>query len=237
MDERLNIPSVTGTDLAFDVAGPGGRSYAFIIDWHIRLLLALAYFLLATLSYTGTVSWFDNADNALTGYFYLVSLPAMVIYFFYHPVLEILMDGRTPGKRIAGVRVVTADGRSPGIGAHLVRNIFRLVDSLPVAYVIGITTTLFTRNNVRFGDLAAGTLLIYDHADEKSALREVEAVSGSDVGLERAELVQELIERWNSLDSPTRFNLGRKLLAQMGNELPPVLDDKDVLLRLKAHIS
>lgn len=237
MDDQLNIPSVTGTDLTFDVAGPGGRSYAFIIDWHIRLLVALAYFLAATLSYTGTVSWFDDVDNALTGYFYFVSLPAMIIYFFYHPVLEILMDGRTPGKRIAGVRVVTADGQSPGVGAHLVRNIFRLVDSLPIAYVIGITTTLFTKNNVRLGDLAAGTLLIYDHADEKAALKDVEAVSGSDVGLERAELVQELIERWGSLDSATRFNLGRKLLSQMGNDLPPVLDDNDILLRLKAHIN
>ena len=237
MDDRLNIPSVTGTDLTFEVAGPGGRSYAFIIDWHIRLLVALAYFLAASLSYTGTVSWLDEIDNSFTGYFYFVSLPALIIYFFYHPVLEVLMDGRTPGKRIAGVRVVTADGQSPGVGAHLIRNIFRIVDSLPFAYAIGIITTLLTKNNVRFGDLAAGTLLIYDHADEKAALKEVEAVSGTDVGLERAELVQELIERWNSLDSPTRFNLGRKLLAQLGNDLPPVLEDKDILLRLKAHMN
>lgn len=237
MDDQLNIPSVTGTDLAFDVAGPGGRSYAFIIDWHIRLLIALAYFLAASLSYAGSVTWFDEVDNALTGYFYLVSMPALIIYFFYHPVLEILMDGRTPGKRIAGIRIVTADGQAPGIGAHLVRNIFRLVDSLPMAYMIGFTTTLFTKNNVRFGDLAAGTLLIYDVVDEKAALREVEAVSGSDAGLERAELVQELIERWSSLDSPTRFTLGRKLLSQIGKELPPMLTEEDVLLQLKAYVN
>jgi len=236
MDDRLVIPSIAGTDLVFDVAGPGGRSYAFIIDWHIRLLLATAWFLVASLLYSGTVSWFDVGDDQMSGYFFLVGLPAMVIYFLYHPILEILMDGRTPGKRIAGIRIVTRDGKAPGVGTHLVRNIFRLVDSMPVAYLIGITVTLVTERNVRFGDLAAGTLLIYDSADEKAALKDVEAMHGAKIGLQEAELVQELITRWDSLDATTRVELGAKLLSRLKVDVPPSPSDNVVLAKLKIHL-
>src|SRR5579871_2632596 len=30
-------------DLTLPIAGPGTRAYAFVIDWHIRLLIALAW--------------------------------------------------------------------------------------------------------------------------------------------------------------------------------------------------
>lgn len=236
MEHRLNIPSITGTDLEFEVAGPGGRSYAFIIDWHIRLLMGLAWFLAASLLYSGTVSWSDVADDETNGYIYLVALPALVIYFLYHLILEILMDGRTPGKRIAGIRIVTRDGKVPGIGAHFIRNIFRLVDGLPIAYLIGITTTLVTERNLRFGDLAAGTLLIYDAADEKTALHEIEAIHGGQINLKEAELVHELIARWDSLDSATRIDLGRKLLSRLNVDLSPASNDALVLSQLKAHL-
>jgi len=41
---ELNVRSVTGIDVALPVAGPGARSFAFIIDWHIRLILALTWY-------------------------------------------------------------------------------------------------------------------------------------------------------------------------------------------------
>ena len=46
-DEQLSVQSVTGVDLTLKLAGPGTRSYAFVIDWHIRLLLACAWLLAA----------------------------------------------------------------------------------------------------------------------------------------------------------------------------------------------
>ncbi len=44
--EELNIRGLTGVDMTLPIAGPGTRAYAFIIDWHIRLLVALAWVLL-----------------------------------------------------------------------------------------------------------------------------------------------------------------------------------------------
>jgi len=62
--------------------------------------------------------------------------------------------------RSAGIRIVTRAGAPPGAGALLVRNIFRLIDSLPVAYGVGLTLMVLTRESLRCGDMAAGTLLV-----------------------------------------------------------------------------
>ena len=56
-------------------------------------------------------------------------MPATAIYFLYHLVLEPLMAGRTPGKRMTGLRVLTPEGLVPTIGALITRNVFRIIDS------------------------------------------------------------------------------------------------------------
>ena len=66
---------------------------------------------------------------------------------------------------MAGIQIVTRDGGSPGVGALLTRNVFRLVDSLPLLYGVGLLATIVTRNHVRIGDIAAGTLLVYERPD------------------------------------------------------------------------
>ena len=53
---QLNVDSVTGIELSLPVAGPGARAFAFIIDWHIRLVLALAWYVVATLIYNRAFS-------------------------------------------------------------------------------------------------------------------------------------------------------------------------------------
>ena len=135
------------------VAGPGSRSYAFLIDWHIRLLAALAWILAALL--VRRPDW-----NPRSAAFWIVVGPALAIYLLYHPVIELAMRGQTPGKRYAGVQVVGRDGRPPGIRAILIRNALRLVDSLPFGYAVGLVTSVITTDRVRLGDLLAGTRLV-----------------------------------------------------------------------------
>lgn len=138
---------------AGSVAGPGSRSYAFLIDWHIRLVAALVWILAALLVH-GPV-WNPHSTG-----FWLVFGPALAIYLLYHPVVELAMRGQTPGKRQAGVRVVGRDGRDPGVAAILIRNALRLIDSLPLGYAVGLVASIVTTDHVRLGDLLAGTRLI-----------------------------------------------------------------------------
>ena len=144
-DEELIVRGLTGVDMALRIAGPGTRSFAFLIDWQIRLLAALALVLLAVL-----LRLLPNALRPLThGLAIAAFVLAPLIYFLYHPVLEVLMRGRTPGKRRAGARIVTVEGATPTVGSLLMRNLFRLIDSMPGFYMVGLGCCLFTAQRVR----------------------------------------------------------------------------------------
>lgn len=218
--------------MTLPVAGPGTRAYAFIIDWHIRLLVALAWLLLGWLARL-TVG-FGPTLFAL-----VFAAPAAVIYLFYHPILEPLMRGRTPGKRMAGARIVTLEGGVPGVGALLMRNVFRLIDSLPLVYVVGLVCCMFTEHRRRIGDLAAGTVLVLD--DPKAnrslgALGKLAQTSGLDP--DSAALVTDLLERWSELRDGQGEELARRLLGTLDKGLDPAklasLDAVGLRSRLEA---
>src|SRR6478609_614554 len=87
MESIVRIPSVTGVDVELKIAGPGGRSYAFVIDWHIRFLAAAAWFIGGTVAYVGGLR--IPGDEAGAGYTFIVIVPSAAIYLLYHPVLEV----------------------------------------------------------------------------------------------------------------------------------------------------
>jgi uncharacterized RDD family membrane protein YckC len=238
-DERqLRVDSVTGVPLELPIAGPGGRSFAFIIDFHIRALGAVAW----AFGFSLWLGAYNNRGVDPPGWlFALAVLPPLVIYFLYHPVLELMMAGRTPGKRMAGVRIVTVEGMVPGVGAIVVRNLFRFVDGLPMLYVAGLVTTILTPRSQRIGDLAAGTVLIYDEQGKAESLEDL-AKAGASRGLSTgtAELVQDLIDRWPTLDPEDRLVLVRRLLARIDPESEAsrtaTLNDGNALAALQATL-
>jgi uncharacterized RDD family membrane protein YckC len=66
-------------------------------------------------------------------------------------------DGRSIGKRLAGLRVVDETGDSPTLGAAVLRNLCRPVDALPVGYLFGVTLLAAVGTDRRLGDVVAGT--------------------------------------------------------------------------------
>jgi uncharacterized RDD family membrane protein YckC len=212
----LAVDSVTGVDVALPVAGPGARSFAFLIDWTIRTILSAAWYVVAALLHNG--SWSVEAPLVPdANWFVFVVAPPAAIYFLYHPAWEVTTRGLTPGKRTAGVQVVSRDGGAPGVGSLLTRNVFRLVDSFPVAYALGLVTTMFTRNSVRIGDLAAGTLLVYTRTDATLA-----RLSGQQLDARTAEVLSELLQRWSALDATAR----RKIAAMILPDAATATDDE-----------
>ena len=159
----LAVASATGVDACVVLAGPGARSFAFLLDWLIRTGVTMVYLLAASLLILGNLR-FNVEPDSETLWYLLGALPAMIIYFLYHLILEPLMAGRTPGKRMAGVRVLTPEGLVPTTGALLTRNVFRIIDSMPVFYVVGLLFVFFGKRHLRLGDLAAGTVLAVERA-------------------------------------------------------------------------
>jgi uncharacterized RDD family membrane protein YckC len=213
---QITLQTVTGVDVELTVAGPGSRSYAFVIDWHIRVMLALSWLLAGHLIYFRGLRMTPNYGS---GYMLWVWLPTVFIYIFYHPVLEIAMRGRTPGKRIAGVRLVTREGDIPSVGPLLLRNIFRILDSLPVCYLVGLITVVLTEHHVRVGDIAAGTLLVMAHDSSAGSFASTTAAK-SGLTPQAADLIQELLDRWPALDEQTRGRIARELLARVEPQIP-----------------
>ncbi len=83
-----------------------------------------------------------------------VYLALVLLYYF---ALEATI-GRTVGKLLVGLRVVGRDGARPSVGAVGIRTVLRVVDWLPVLYLVGFVSMAATgARRQRLGDLAAGT--------------------------------------------------------------------------------
>ena len=158
-DGHLRIDSVTGVPLDLPIAGPGGRSFAFIIDFHIRALVALAWWFAG---WWLVLQNYEGSDAVPPGWISILWwLPATAFYVLYHPVLEILMGGRTPGKASLGLRVVSADGQPASAFQLVLRGLVWLVDAfLLVPLPLGLVVIALGPRRQRLGDLAAGTLVV-----------------------------------------------------------------------------
>ena len=131
----------------------GRRIGAALID---IALMALLFVVLALLigdssSDDGSVSLNLNGAPAFL-YFALVLL--------YYGVTE-ATSGQTIGKRLLGIRVARIDGSRAGGGPVAARTVLRLVDALPILYLVGFISVLATgQRRQRLGDLAAGTTVV-----------------------------------------------------------------------------
>jgi len=79
--------------------------------------------------------------------------------------LEAVTRGRTPGKLVTGLRVISGDGSRITVRQALVRNLARLVDMLPALYLLGLATMTRDKLNRRIGDRLAGCMVICEREE------------------------------------------------------------------------
>jgi uncharacterized RDD family membrane protein YckC len=138
-------------------AGLGLRFVALAAD----LALFCAAFFPVTRAVKGV--WLMSATDHRWHGGSLAMDPICIVFFFamaaYYALLEGLA-GRTVGKRLAGIRVVSMDGGRPGLCRSLVRNALRMADGLPALNLLGILLVLTSPERARFGDRVAGTRVV-----------------------------------------------------------------------------
>lgn len=132
-------------------ASLGERMAAQLIDWGIELVWVIA--ILWLLSMMPDVA----STSIITKIAYVLLLFFPVIC--YSLLWELFNHGQTPGKRLMKLRVVKTDGSSPSLGALIMRWMLWIADG-PTLSFLGIFVMLVTRNHQRFGDMAAGTMVI-----------------------------------------------------------------------------
>ena len=86
---------------------------------------------------------------------------------FYFSVLE-ARSGKTIGKRLFGLIVVSRNGGYPSGSEALLRNVLRALGDLamPVGWLVGSIVMLNTRGSQRIGDLASGTYVVREPIKE-----------------------------------------------------------------------
>ena len=131
----------------------GRRIAAALID--IALLLVLLVVLAVVV---GEASVEGGTFSVALGGAGLALFFALVLLYYF--VLEWTI-GQTVGKLLVGLRVVRAGDDRPTGWAVAIRTVLRLVDWLPLLYLVGFIAMLSTGARPRrLGDLAAGTEIV-----------------------------------------------------------------------------
>jgi uncharacterized RDD family membrane protein YckC len=161
--DQLNIDTPELVAIEMPLAGIGSRFIALLID---TLIWAAGLIVL------GLVLWaFKPALQAFSNLSYQWTVAVFTITIFllnwgYFTLFEAFWHGRTPGKRVARIRVIQQSGRAIGIFESMARNFIRYVDQIPFFYAVGVIAVFATRQHQRLGDLAAGTLVVRDREQE-----------------------------------------------------------------------
>jgi len=94
----------------------------------------------------------------------LGSFVGLVISFAYYIYFEGTY-GQTLGKMALGLVVVTEDGEPIDFGPAAIRTVLRIVDVLPVLYLVGLIVIVVTDRNQRLGDIVADTVVVRARKD------------------------------------------------------------------------
>jgi uncharacterized RDD family membrane protein YckC len=103
----------------------------------------------------------------------LISIPILL----YYPVMEILTNGQTIGKKIMGIRVIRMEGGQASVSQYILRWMFRTIDfpvwifltiwsgAVPwyssIFVFTGIASIIISNKSQRIGDIVAGTIVIF----------------------------------------------------------------------------
>lgn len=148
----LTVVTPEGVLLEFRAAGVGSRLLAVAIDLFCQfmaLMVLIFFFALALVVVSETL-----------GVILMVVVIFLIVYG-YPAAAETFFDGRTLGKAVLGIRVITTEGGPVGFRHAAIRSMLATVDFwLPPGGLIALTSALVTQRSQRLGDLAAGTIVV-----------------------------------------------------------------------------
>jgi uncharacterized RDD family membrane protein YckC len=164
--DQLNIETPELVDIEMPVAGIGSRFIAILIDY---LILGAGYFVLGIIMaiVLPSIRAFSNMTEVWAEAIFLFII--FLIYWGYFTLFEAFWEGRTPGKRVAKIRVIQRTGRAIGLFESMTRNLIRAIDQIPLIYGIGVICVFCTKQHQRLGDLAAGTLVVREQESDAPA--------------------------------------------------------------------
>jgi uncharacterized RDD family membrane protein YckC len=157
--DQLSIETPELVAIDMPVAGIGSRFVAILIDYLIWTVAIIGIIIVIALVDPSLYNFSQLGEKWATAISILIPF---LLFWGYFTLFEAFWDGRTPGKRMAKIRVIQRSGRGIGLFESMTRNLLRIVDQFPFIYAVGVVSIFLTRDHQRLGDLAAGTLVIHD---------------------------------------------------------------------------
>jgi uncharacterized RDD family membrane protein YckC len=158
LDTTRRVATPEGIELTLRLAGPVPRALAWSVDFLLRAAVVLVVSMIA--------SRFGRAGMGV------VLIAAFFVEWLLPAWFEAMWGGQTPGKRLFRLAVLNDDGTPVRWPGALTRNLLRAADFLPFLYGVGLITMLMNRDFKRLGDLAAGTVVVYQ-AEKVAAARAI----------------------------------------------------------------
>ncbi|MGB8989879.1 MAG: RDD family protein [Candidatus Sulfotelmatobacter sp.] len=169
----------------------------------------------------------------------VITLVEFAIGFAYSALLEGFWNGQTIGKRLFHLRVIDQDGLPIRMEQAWVRNLMRVFDALPFAYLVGGLSVLSSPLMQRFGDRVAGTLVVrqtplaapveeFWMQQKYNSFKDYPAIA---IKLRRAAtpelatLIQDSLRRRNELAVYSRREIYRELATYLQCEISPFPDE------------
>jgi uncharacterized RDD family membrane protein YckC len=231
MSARVQFETPENIQISYQQAGLGTRYLAWFVDSLLMMLAGFVLFLLLIIGGLIADSAVRDALNRLDGlgdptegdpsvvmswfaglFLLLFGLGSL----FYFGLSELLLRGQTIGKKVMHLRVVKTDGFALDSGSVLVRNIFRVVDQLPILWIVPLVSS----RGQRFGDMVAGTLVVRDRVEQLAGVREILSARSAadarfrfDAGRLKLlrqsdfESIERLLERWPTVSHEMRDEL------------------------------
>jgi len=171
----LTIETTQNVQLDLAIAGLGERVLAFILD----IVILGVYFYVARIFVNSL-----HIEGELA--YYLIQLIFYGIpYSLYDFLFEVFNDGKTPGKMILKLQVLSTNGEAASMNQYLIRSLFRIIDMQGHLILLSLIMTVFgvdeqmsilitawffsgspafilvaaTKQSQRLGDVLAGTVI------------------------------------------------------------------------------
>lgn len=152
VDTRWTVETPEGVDFHFELAGPGRRGLARLIDLLLISLMVIALSLLLTI-----LQMLPGLDGPGMG---AMLLGLFVIQWLYSALFEALTGGRTPGKMCLQLRVVRTNGTPITFFEAFGRGLLHSADILPATGTVAVISMCATPRLQRLGDVFFDTMVI-----------------------------------------------------------------------------
>jgi uncharacterized RDD family membrane protein YckC len=208
---RESILGLDNIRLDLPIAGIGSRSLAAFLDYLVVMVLALVWlFLVGVLAAILTPAWAPAL--IIAGWF--------LLEWGYFAGMEVATGGRTLGKMAVKLRVVTAEGGTPGAGPLLARNLVRSLD-----LVFGLPLMVLDPLSRRLGDRLGGTVVVHDRPLEAAP---VLGRVPPGWGPRELALVEAFLTRAGGMDDmAATWEMADRILDRLRRDAPELLEGLD----------